>query len=93
MPGFIAPGRRSPREWLPALILALLLDSSASADVVVKEKSVSEGLAGFGNGAAGRTSIAAGDKSRSEDEATSTGRQLRGTGRPGVAEEGVRVVG
>jgi len=74
VPGFTASGRRSPREWLPALILTLLLASSAGADVVIREKSVSEGLGGFGNGTVARTVIMAGDKSRSEDEATYTGR-------------------
>jgi hypothetical protein len=66
------------------LILALLLCSSASADVVIKEKSVSEGLGGFGNGTTSRTLIVAGDKSRSEDEATYTGRfkTLAGGGKP-----------
>lgn len=39
MRGCIASGRRSPREWRPALILAPLLSSSASADVVIKERS------------------------------------------------------
>jgi hypothetical protein len=84
MPGFIASGRCSPREWRPALILALLLTSSASADVVIKEKSVSEGLGGFGNGTSSRTLIVAGDRSRSEDEATYTGRfkTLAGGGKP-----------
>jgi len=84
VPGFTASGRRSPREWLPALILALLLASSASADVVIKEKSVSEGLGGFGNGTTSRTLIVAGDKSRSEDEATYIGRfkTLAGGGKP-----------
>jgi hypothetical protein len=84
VPGFIASGRRSPREWLPALILALLLVSSASADVVIKEKSVSEGLGGFGNGTTSRTLIVAGDRSRSEEEATYTGRfkTLAGGGKP-----------
>jgi hypothetical protein len=84
MRGCIASGRRSPREWLPALILALLLCSSASADVVIKEKSVSEGLGGFGNGTTSRTLIVAGDKSRSEDETTYTGRfkTLAGGGKP-----------
>jgi hypothetical protein len=37
--GSIASGSRSPREWRPALILAPQLSSSASADVVIKEKS------------------------------------------------------
>lgn len=84
MRGCIASGRCSPREWLPALILALLLASSASADVVIKEKSVSEGLGGFGNGTTSRTLIVAGDKSRSEDETTYTGRfkTLAGGGKP-----------
>ena len=84
MPIIGTSGRRSPREWLPALILALLLASSASADVVVKEKSVSEGLGGFGNATTSRTWIVAGDRSRSEDEAAYTGRfkALAGGGKP-----------
>ncbi len=84
MPGSIASGRCSPREWLPTLILALLLSTSVSADVVIKEKSVSEGLGGFGNGTTSRTLIVAGDKSRSEDEFTYTGRfkTLAGGGKP-----------
>jgi hypothetical protein len=84
VPRFTASVRRSPREWFPALILALLLASSAGADVVIKEKSVSEGLGGFGNGTTSRTVIVAGDKSRSEDEATYTGRfkTLAGGGKP-----------
>ena len=84
VPRFSASGHRSPREWFPALILALLLASSAGADVVIKEKSVSEGLGGFGNGTTSRTVIVAGDKSRSEDEATYTGRfkTLAGGGKP-----------
>jgi hypothetical protein len=84
MPVVSASGRRSPREWLPALILALLLASSASADVVIKETVVSEGLSGFGNGTTQRTMIVAGDKSRFEDENTYTGRfkTFAGGGKP-----------
>lgn len=84
MPASIASGRRSPREWLPVLILALLAASSASADVAIKEKTVSEGLGGFGNGTTNRTLFVAGDKSRSEDEFTYTGRfkTLAGGGKP-----------
>jgi hypothetical protein len=84
MPVCIASGRRSPREWLPVLILALLVTSSASADVAIKEKTVSEGLGGFGNGTTNRTLFVAGDKSRSEDEFTYTGRfkTLAGGGKP-----------
>ena len=74
MPFIGASGRRSPREWLPAVTLALLLASTAGADVVVKEKTVSEGLGGFGNGTSNRTLVVTGDKSRSEDEFTYTGR-------------------
>jgi hypothetical protein len=45
---------------------------------------VSEGLGGFGNGTTNRTMIVAGDKSRSEDEFTYTGRfkTLAGGGKP-----------
>jgi hypothetical protein len=35
--GFLASGRRSPRESLPTMILAPLLSSSVSADAVIKE--------------------------------------------------------
>jgi hypothetical protein len=75
---------RAPREWLPALVLALLLASTAAADVTIKETTVSEGLGGFGNGTTHRTMIVAGDASRSEDEATYTGRfkTLAGGGKP-----------
>ncbi len=75
---------RAPREWLPALVLALLLASTAAADVTIQETTVSEGLGGFGNGTTRRTMIVAGDASRSEDEATYTGRfkTLAGGGKP-----------
>jgi hypothetical protein len=75
---------RAPREWLPALVLTLLLASTAAADVTIKETTVSEGLGGFGNGTTHRTMIVAGDASRSEDEATYTGRfkTLAGGGKP-----------
>lgn len=75
---------RAPREWLPALVLALLLASTAAADVTIKETTVSEGLGGFGNGTTHRTMMVAGDASRSEDEATYTGRfkTLAGGGKP-----------
>lgn len=75
---------RAPREWLPALVLALLLASTAAADVTIQETTVSEGLGGFGNGTTHRTTIVAGDASRSEDEATYTGRfkTIAGGGKP-----------
>ena len=75
---------RAPREWLPALLLALLLASTAAADVTIRETTVSEGLGGFGNGTTHRTMIVSGDVSRSEDEATYTGRfkTLAGGGKP-----------
>jgi hypothetical protein len=83
VPGGTASGR-APREWLPALVLALLLASTAAADVTIQETTVSEGLGGFGNGTTHRTMIVAGDASRSEDEATYTGRfkTLAGGGKP-----------
>src|SRR5207253_1829546 len=74
MPIGIASGRRSPREWIPTLVVALVLAAPATADVVVKQKIVSEGLSGFANGTVNSTMIFSGDKSRSEDEATYTGR-------------------
>jgi hypothetical protein len=79
-----AASGRAPREWLPALVLTLLLASTAAADVTIQETSVSEGLGGFGNGTTRRTMLVAGDMSRSEDEATYTGRfkTLAGGGKP-----------
>jgi len=83
VPGGTASGR-APREWLPALVLTLLLASTAAADVTIRETTVSEGLGGFGNGTTHRTMTVAGDVSRSEDEATYTGRfkTLAGGGKP-----------
>jgi hypothetical protein len=85
MPFGIASGR-SPREWFPVLVpvFALVLAAAAGADVVVKEKSVSEGLGGFGNGTSTQTRVVSGDKSRSDEEFTYTGRfkSLAGGGKP-----------
>jgi hypothetical protein len=66
-------GHRSPREWFPALAVALTLAAPVSADVVLKQKTVSEGLGGFGNSTVEKTMIVAGDKSRSEEMSTYTG--------------------
>lgn len=65
MPCGTASGRRSPTEWLPALTLACVLAVPASANVVVREKTVSEGL-GWSNGSTTRTLIVSGDKCRSD---------------------------
>ena len=63
--GLIASGRRFPREWLPTLTLAPLLCSSASADVVIKAKSASEGPGGFGDGTAKGARKKTGERSSS----------------------------
>ena len=72
MPRGIASGRRSPRGWFPALAVALALATPVSADVLVKQKTVSEGFGGFG-GTTNATVMIAGDKSRTDDEGTSSG--------------------
>jgi hypothetical protein len=59
---WIASGRHAPRGWLPALILALPLSASASADVVIRGRSVSEGPGGSGDGTTSRMSLVAGDR-------------------------------
>jgi hypothetical protein len=69
-----ASGRRSPREWFPALAVALTLAAPVSADVVLKQKTVSEGLGGFGNSVSEKTLVVSGDKSRSDEVSTYTGR-------------------
>lgn len=74
MPFGSLSGSGSLRWWLPALAVALALTAPAAADVVVKQKTVSLGLGGFGAGTTDATLTIAGDKSRSEDEFTYTGR-------------------
>ncbi len=76
MPLGIASEHRAPREWFPALTVAvaLALPSLAGADVLVKQKTVSEGLGGFGNASTEGTLVVSGDRSRSEDLVTYTGR-------------------
>jgi hypothetical protein len=78
-----APGLSSRNVFL-AVAVSLALAAPASADVTLKEKTVSTGLAGFGNGTSERTFVIAGDKSRSDDEYTYTGRfkTLAGGGKP-----------
>ncbi len=76
LPMGIASDHRAPREWFPALTfaVALALPSLAGADVLVKQKTVSEGLGGFGNASTEGTLVVSGDRSRSEDLVTYTGR-------------------
>ncbi len=74
----------SSRNLLLTIAAALVLAATAHADVTMKEKSVSSGLAGFGGGTSERTVVIAGDKSRTDDEHTYTGRfqSLAGGGKP-----------
>jgi hypothetical protein len=67
-------GALSPRGWLPALTLALAVAAPAGADVLVKQSTTSQGLGGFGDGTSSSSQWIAGDRSRSEDEFTYTGR-------------------
>lgn len=64
----------SSRSLILALVAAAVLALPAGATVVIKEKTESQGFGGFGNGSTVRTVTIAGDKSRSEDEFTYTGR-------------------
>ena len=66
MPLGIASGRRRPREWVPALAVALALAAPVSADVPVKQKTISEGLVGFHGSTVNGTLTLAGDRSRRE---------------------------
>lgn len=87
-----APGLSS-RNVLLAVAVSLALAAPALADVTLKEKTVSTGLAGFGNGTTERTWVIAGDKSRSDDQYTYTGRfkTLAGGGKPKNSTEIVRL--
>ena len=78
-----APGLSS-RNVLLAVAVSLALAAPALADVTLKERTVSTGLAGFGNGTSERTWVIAGDKSRSDEQFTYTGRfkTLAGGGKP-----------
>ena len=84
LPLGIASDHRAPREWFPALTfaVALALPSLAGADVLVKQKTVSEGLGGFGNASTEGTLVVSGDRSRSEDLVTYTGRFKSLAGKP-----------
>lgn len=68
--------RRTPRHASPAAALALaaLFAMPAAADVQITQRTVSEGLGGFGDGTNVSTQWIAADKARSEDEFTYTGR-------------------
>lgn len=87
-----APGLSS-RNVLLAVAVSLALAAPVLADVTLKEKTVSTGLAGFGNGTSERTFVIAGDKSRSDDQFTYTGRfkTLAGGGKPRSSTEIVRL--
>jgi hypothetical protein len=77
-----APGISS-RNILLA-IATLVLACPAWADVILKEKTVSSGMMGFGNGTSERTTVIAGDRSRTDEQNTYTGRfqTLAGGGKP-----------
>lgn len=87
-----APGLSS-RNVLLAVAVSLALAAPAFADVTLKEKTVSTGLAGFGNGTSERTFVIAGDKSRSDEQFTYTGRfkTLAGGGKPRSSADIVRL--
>lgn len=87
-----APGLSS-RNVLLAVAVSLALAAPAFADVTLKEKTVSTGLAGFGNGTSERTIVIAGDKSRSDEQFTYTGRfkTLAGGGKPKSSADIVRL--
>jgi len=60
-----------------AVLLAFLVSAPATcarADVTIQEKTVTSGLGGFGSGTSERTRVVAGDKSRTDESFTYTGR-------------------
>ena len=82
-----------PLPLCVALVVMIAVASSAAADVTMKHKTVSSGLAGFGNGTGVQSLVIAGDKSRSDDEFTYTGRfkTLAGGGKPRLSSVITRV--
>ncbi len=87
----IAPGISS-RGFLLA-VTTLVFACPAWADVTLKEKTVSSGMMGFGNGTSERTTVIAGDKSRSDEQNTYTGRfqTLAGGGKPQSSVQIIRL--
>lgn len=83
----------SSRGLLLAVPALLALVVSAQAAVVMQEKTVSNGLGGFGNSTAERTIVIAGDRSRTDESSTYTGRfkTLAGGGKPKASAEITRL--
>ena len=71
-PRYTASGLSSRAVLLAFLVSALAV--SARADVTIQEKTVTTGFGGFGSGTSERTMVVAGDKSRSDESFTYTGR-------------------
>lgn len=83
----------SSRGLLLAVPALLALAVSAHAAVVMQEKTVSNGLGGFGNGTSERTIVIAGDRSRTDESSTYTGRfkTIAGGGKPRASAEITRL--
>ena len=83
----------SSRGLLLAVPALLALAVSAHAAVVMQEKTVSSGFGGFGNGTSERTIVIAGDKSRTDESSTYTGRfkTIAGGGKPKASAEITRL--
>jgi hypothetical protein len=62
-----SPGPRAPRPWIIAVLVVLAVSGPAGADVVVRQRSVSESFPAFAPDSLARTLIVAGDRSRTED--------------------------
>lgn len=83
----------SSRGLLLAVPALLALAVSAHAAVVMQEKTVSSGFGGFGNGTSERTIVIAGDRSRTDESSTYTGRfkTIAGGGKPRTSAEITRL--
>lgn len=83
----------SSRGLLLTTAALMAFVASARADVTIQEKTVSSGLAGFGSGTSERTLVIAGDKCRTDDSYTYTGRfkTFAGGGKPRVSAQIVRL--
>lgn len=83
----------SSRGLLLAVPALLALAVSAHAAVVMQEKTVSSGFGGFGNGTSERTIVIAGDRSRTDESSTYTGRfkTIAGGGKPRASAEITRL--
>ena len=89
----LVPRRRLAAARGAALAMMLLIAAPTFADVTVQRKTVSSGLAGFGDATTTETMVIAGDRSRADQVYTYTGRlkMFAGGGKPRPSAHIIRI--